>query len=419
MRFLLILIATVSLAVLLFGWLPTEAQFASPTVDGVIGAGEYGVHSDGQNQQSTGTTQTWYMTWDDTNLYVGITNANLAESAVIYIDKDPIAPANGGTNANGNLTGFNYDNTNFSALPFRADFVCYFKDGYRELRTADGSGGWSGPTSFVGSYASGAGSVRELSIPWASITGSVRPAAFNFFGYVTSGGGFVYGQVPNDNAGGNIGTSAAYSHYYQVSNTANGTSTKPFSSEQTSDLSGIQKPALRHDTFDSYYRSPFGAQPAGAQVTLRLRTGHLDVDGVFLRVYTYHPETDNTTGPVDTALTFLENRTENSVLYDIWSVTLTAPNVPSILYYKFRVTKGAGTAFYSDAYGDDHDNLGQGGEGSAADSEPFPSFQLTIYAPAFQTPAWLQHANVYQIFPDRFRNGDTNNDYCRTELFMC
>jgi glycosidase len=41
-----------------------------------------------------------------------------------------------------------------------------------------------------------------------------------------------------------------------------------------------------------------------------------------------------------------------------------------------------------------------------------PAFQITAYDPAFQTPAWLHNANVYQIFPDRFRNGDTSNDYC-------
>ncbi len=143
------------------------AQHASPAVNGAIGANEYGTHTDGQNSQSTSTAQTWYMTWDETNLYVAVTNANLAESAIIYIDRNPISPVNGGSNSDGNLSGFNYDNTNFSALPFRADFVAYFKDGYREYRTANGSGGWSSQTAFFGSYASGAGNVRELSIPWS------------------------------------------------------------------------------------------------------------------------------------------------------------------------------------------------------------------------------------------------------------
>jgi len=170
---------------------------------------------------------------------------------------------------------------------------------------------------------------------------------------------------------------------------------------------------LRHDTFDPYYRSPFGAVPAGSQVTLRFRTAHFDVDGVQVRVYTFDPATGGTTGPVDHPMSFFENRVEGGTEYDVWGLTLQTPQSPSVLYYKFRVTDQGDEDFYSDSYADDHDNLNQGGEGAASDGEPFPAFQLTAYDPGFQTPLWLRDANVYQIFPDRFRNGDPSNDYCR------
>jgi hypothetical protein len=75
---------TITLITLAMSLHPTRAQFATPTVNGVIGPGEYGVHTDGQNQQSTGTGQNWYMTWDENNLYVGITNANLGESGHLH-----------------------------------------------------------------------------------------------------------------------------------------------------------------------------------------------------------------------------------------------------------------------------------------------------------------------------------------------
>jgi glycosidase/Ca2+-binding RTX toxin-like protein len=175
----------------------------------------------------------------------------------------------------------------------------------------------------------------------------------------------------------------------------------------------IQWDGLRHDSFDSYYRSPFGAVPAGTQVTLRFRTLPLDVDGVSVRLYTYNPATEATAGPADTPMTYLEDRVENGVNYAIWTLTLTTLPTPAILYYKFRVTDRFDVDWYSDAYADDHDNLNQGGEGATSEDEPFPSFQISVYDPAFQTPAWLQNANVYQIFPDRFRNGDPSNDYCR------
>lgn len=416
MRSFLSLSLTLACVLLLLPAPVSHAQFASPNVNGTIAANEYGAHADGQNQQSTDTQQTWYMTWDDANLYVAVTNANLGEAAILYIDRNPVTPANGGTNTDGNLTGNAYDNTNFAALPFRADFVSYVKRDYREFRTANGAGGWSDGTANFGSYASGAGDVREFSIPWSAVTnGNGRPASFNFFGYLTSPGGFVFGQVPNDNPNATIGTSATYTKYYRVTSTANGSSTKPFAQKETSGSAptGIDARALRHDTFDNYYRSPFGATPAGTSVTLRLRTAHTNVEGVALRVYQYDTATDTTANAVDYPLTFLENRTEGGTLYDVWSITLPTPIKPAILYYKFRVTSGVSSAFYSDAYADDHDNLNQGGEGEASNTEPFPAFQITVYEPNFQTPAWLQNANVYQIFPDRFRNGDITNDYCR------
>jgi glycosidase len=174
----------------------------------------------------------------------------------------------------------------------------------------------------------------------------------------------------------------------------------------------IQWNDLRHDSFDSYYRSPFGAVPAGTSVRLRFRTVPLDVDGVSVRVYQYSPATEATTGPTDYAMTYLQDRVEGGTNYAIWTVTLATPSSPAILYYKFRVTDRLDVDWYSDSYADDHDNLGQGGEGTTSDNEPFSSFQITVYNPAFQTPDWIKNANVYQIFPDRFRNGDPTNDYC-------
>ena len=119
---------------LLSAFSAVEAQFNTPTINGVIAANEYGVHANGQNQQSTGSAQTWYLTWDNTNLYVAVTNANLAEGAVINIDRNPVSPPNGGTNADGTLAALNYDGTAIVNLPFRSDIRAYIKDGYRDYQ---------------------------------------------------------------------------------------------------------------------------------------------------------------------------------------------------------------------------------------------------------------------------------------------
>src|SRR5690242_4288244 len=84
---------------------PAAATFSTPTVNGVISAGEYGNHTNGANQQQSGG-QTWYMTWDNTNLYIALTNVpDPGHGALIYLDKDPLTPINGGSNSNGTLVG--------------------------------------------------------------------------------------------------------------------------------------------------------------------------------------------------------------------------------------------------------------------------------------------------------------------------
>lgn len=206
---------------------PMLAQFNTPSVDGIISAGEYGIHTNGQNQE-TNASQTWFMTWDNTNLYLALTTANINEGAVLYIDKNPLIPINGGANADGTIVGQPYDNTDFAALPFRADFVTYFKSGYREYRTSNSSNGWTAASTGFGSYAENAGTnTRELAIPWSLLGG--RPASFAWYSYATSGGGFVYGQVPVENAGGMIGVGARYARYYIVNGTNDGASVRPFS----------------------------------------------------------------------------------------------------------------------------------------------------------------------------------------------
>ncbi len=397
----------VFLAVVIAIAAPAFAQWTTPTIDGFIGNGEYGSNNSLQNAGNTG--QTWYMTWDQNYLYIGIVNANLSEGAVIYITGNP--------DGNGNTTGFNYDGTDFSSLPFKAKFVTYVKTDYREYRNWDGGTGWTGSTSFYGQYADNSGNqnTREVAIPWSAITGGGIPSSFNFFGYLTSSGGYVYGQVPTDNnISGFIGTNASATQYFAVTNTGNGTSTPPFSNEQPAGFNGDDKAGFYHNTFDPFYRDHEGAVPENTQATLRFRTLHSSgIWSLTARAYLFDTASGTTTGPVDTGMPFEQNITVNGIEYDVWKTTLTMPSTTTVYYYKFHINRDQTNGWYSDDYLDDNDNVHKDGTGAATDGEPFPSFQFTVYDPNFQTPAWLQNANVYHIMPDRFRNGDRTNDYCR------
>jgi len=233
------------LTILLFCSIVSVGQYTTPTIDGILDNNEYGVHIDGQNRQSN-----WFVTWDATNLYISLIFTSVSDAAVFYIDRNPISPINGGANTNGTLVGVNYDGTNFSNLPFRADFVTYFKNGTREYRTANGSNGWSTATTNFGAYSDNSqpslgfvGDVRELSIPWSAIGGF--PTSFNFFGYTTSSAGAAANQVPSGNPTGSFGTTATANYYQTVSNTADAAATLPFSrtsyaTNATSSISSAQ-----------------------------------------------------------------------------------------------------------------------------------------------------------------------------------
>jgi len=199
---------------------------ATKIVNGIIAAGEYGTHTNGNNQQSS-ATGTWYMTSDAINLYIGISGANTTQGAVIYLDKNPITPVNGGANSDGTLLGNNFDGSSFGNLQFRADLAVYFKDGYQEFRTSNGANGWTGATTTGMTYSSAGGSVREIVIPWSSIGG--QPVAYNWFGYVAYTGGGAYASLPTENPGSGggltIGSSATWDRYYTVSTPT----TMPFS----------------------------------------------------------------------------------------------------------------------------------------------------------------------------------------------
>jgi hypothetical protein len=208
------------------------AVVVAPVVDGTIGPNEYGSDVNGENQQASpgvAPTTTWHMTWTDSYLYVGVSAANVAEGLVLYVETAPLSPSTSGTNADGTLVGATYDGTKAASLPLRADFVAYVKNTYQEHRSADGANGWSAAVT-SGLTVQGTGSVREIAIPWTAIRAAGRPSSFSWLGYVTSPGGYVYGQMPPANPGGNVGTSATFGYFYRVADATPGapTETKPF-----------------------------------------------------------------------------------------------------------------------------------------------------------------------------------------------
>jgi hypothetical protein len=208
---------------------------APPIADGTISPGEYGVHSNGHNMQTSdvdaASPSAWYMTWDASNVYVAISFADVTEGVVLYFDSNPIAGSpSGGSDADGSLVGYTYDGSGLSPLPFRADFVAYVKDTYNEVRIADGAGQWGAPVTSALTQVGG-GNTREIVIPWTSIRPAGRPTAFSWLGYATSASGYVYAEMPPDNPSGSLGPSAEFPHFYAITDATPATGTPPFASD--------------------------------------------------------------------------------------------------------------------------------------------------------------------------------------------
>lgn len=167
----------------------------------------------------------------------------------------------------------------------------------------------------------------------------------------------------------------------------------------------VEWEGVRHDSRDLLYRTPGGAVPAGTPVTLRLRTFHNDVTAVKLRVYDinsggqrFYPMTAAAT---DVACYQADIADQTC---DFWSVTLTMSD-PNNLWYRFIITDGSDTDYYAD-----NTSALDGGLGSATEDVVDRGYALMFYDPTFVGPAWARDAVIYQIFPDRFRNGNRAND---------
>ncbi|MGB4596071.1 MAG: glycoside hydrolase family 13 protein [Anaerolineaceae bacterium] len=152
---------------------------------------------------------------------------------------------------------------------------------------------------------------------------------------------------------------------------------------------------LGHDSRDTLYRNPGGPVTTDVPVTLRLRAAQGDLTEAKLRLYN---DRTNVQSMLPMSITYSDGT------YDWWEVQVPVSADPTVYWYCFVVTDGTDTDYYED------DAARTMGWGQAFDESPDYSYQLTVYDPDFQTPDWIKNAVVYQVFPDRFRDGNETNN---------
>ncbi len=275
-------------------------------------------------------------------------------------------------------------------------------NGWTELRTWNGSdwntgGGvnWGGLESGNGPIQSGAkvawseGDGLYLTIPFADI-GDVKVGnAINLEFFGTQGGASkgVFDTLPSDDQATGWDTPTTQRFY------------------ATYVIPDVKKPAAKHDNViwgsdlyhdsrDPMYRTPGGPVTTGTTVTLRLRAANNDLTAAKARIY------DDRTNLVTT---LKMTRVAEDASYEWWEVAVPASSLPTVYWYRFIAIDGTATRYYED------DSGRTGGVGMDYGTSGDINWQLTVYDPAFQTPNWVKNAIFYQIFPDRFRDGNASN----------
>ncbi len=143
---------------------------------------------------------------------------------------------------------------------------------------------------------------------------------------------------------------------------------------------------MLHNSHEAFFRQPGGPAPAGSTVTFRFLCD--EASAVVLRTWMAEE--------LAYPMTCADGRT--------YETAITLPDTPGLFWYDFIVYRRDGRVI---RYGNAADCLG--GEGQVYQDGELHSYQITVYQPNFHTPGFLQGANIYQIFPDRFCRAATES----------
>lgn len=147
---------------------------------------------------------------------------------------------------------------------------------------------------------------------------------------------------------------------------------------------------LFFNSTDLACKTPAGGVPAGQPFTLRL---NVPVSYGFVQPHLVL--TKDREQPVEYRMDFLEHAGQE----DHFAITLTLDK-PGLYFYYFDL-HAWGRKVYR----------GMMEEGYPALDKEGPQWQLTVYHPDFVTPGPLKGGTFYQIFPDRFYEGDPNKPW--------
>ena len=157
----------------------------------------------------------------------------------------------------------------------------------------------------------------------------------------------------------------------------------------------LDESKIFYDSKDETYKSIYGAVPTETDVTFSVDTG---ADAKQVKLVFKGKEQK---------ILDLEKADGAGEGSQRWTVTDRFEIYGEYEYY-FVIGGESSVKIYCD---DD----GYYGTGMTADLTEVKPYEMNVYKEDFETPDWMKDAVIYQIFPDRFFNGDTSNDTAQTD----
>lgn len=428
----------------------------SPTLDGVRDAlygspiatdpaGDLANPGPGEWPGTAWTDQTaLYCQNDDTFLYVYADLAQYSQSVSsgqIGLVIDLGTPAGGSGDPWGNAITYNHPN--------RPDYIIRGNipginnppndnNGWTELRAWSGSnwntgqgvnwGGIPGGGQVGGKIAYSNANGVEFKIPLSDIGSPALGGAVNVQFFATQAGSSkgAYDTVPSDDQSTGWDVATTLVNYAACPLTTAGptntptatptsgpsptpTATPTLTPTPPSSCSGavagdgvVVTSGLYHDNTLLAYRDPQAPIQPDGSATLRLRACQDDVQQVQVLVW-------RTGDPLAApSFTYSAAVASSDGTHSLWEAVVPGDTVN--LWYQFRVTDGATVGQFNPISG----NTGPGKWYTGALANPSWSLPVVLPTPTpppdFAVPSWIHDAVIYQIFPDRFRNGNPAND---------
>ncbi|OEF96291.1 4-alpha-glucanotransferase [Desulfuribacillus alkaliarsenatis] len=148
--------------------------------------------------------------------------------------------------------------------------------------------------------------------------------------------------------------------------------------------------AIMHNSYDENDRMPFGAVPCCQHVRLRIKIAtNIQVSAVLISLHI------EGLGDNQYELTCIDEE-DNLSIYEI---NIKAPDKATLMWYYFIIKELQQTYYYG------KHSSGRTGVGEIYSHIP-PTYQITVFEPVAKSPNWYKDAIIYQIFVDRFYNGN-------------